>query len=469
LAAVAWLAAAGAPAGCRCAGVQTATDASGPGDGAAGADAAGSGTDGAAAATDGGAGGATDAGAAGPDASAGGSDAGGGLPTDAGPGCNPVGPAPCAAMETCGNGLDDDCDGAADDFCICSTVGATQPCFDGNAAFAGVGACAFGTQTCVTGLGEFPYWSLCAGDALPTSEICDGADNDCNSCADEGGVCGSAFPIAVCPADITDYTLSTAMWTGSGSDDGTIVSYGWTLTSSPPGSASTLGASSGTSSSLFLDEAGDYLVELCVTDDDGQTDCCTFTIHSIPSEIFRVELTWDVDEDLDLHLAHLPTATHWNVGVAASASDCMWANCTGMWGLDWDATTAGGGPGPYPTPDDDPHLDLDSGFPTPAMGPENINIAAPDEIGYRIGVHYYGAMGPPSMTTATLRVYCNGVDVYTDTQLMTAAAGNQPFGMNDFWVVADVDFVVDPVTGVYTCTVTPIDMIHPSSWAGTSL
>ena len=388
--------------------------------------------------------------------------------TDAGPACDPTYvAATCGPMEICGNGLDDDCDGAADDFCICTSIGASQPCFDGNGGHAGLGACAFGTQTCQTGLGEFPYWGLCAGDILPTEEICDGIDNNCDGCVDEGGVCGSLDPIAVCPADITANTLDTVMFTGSGSDDGTIVSYSWTIISAPAGSSTSLSSTSGTSSSLFLDAAGDWVIELCVTDDDGQTDCCTFLVHSIPGEIFRVELTWDVDDDLDLHLAHLPTATHWNVGVASAPNDCMWDNCTGS-GLSWTATTAANGP-PYPTPDNDPHLDIDSGFPVPAMGPENINIDGPDEIGYRIGVHYYGVTGGGTDAIATVRVFCNGVEIYSDVQAMTSTAANAPFGQNDFWVVADVDLAIDPVTSIYSCTVSSIDALHPSSWADTNL
>ncbi|HEV8320928.1 MAG TPA: MopE-related protein [Myxococcota bacterium] len=389
--------------------------------------------------------------------------------TDAGPDCNPTFVSGCGATEICGNGLDDDCDGSADDWCICTTVGATQPCSDVDPGHAGVGACTLGLQTCQLGLGEFPYWSLCTGDVGPTSEVCDSADNDCNGCADEGGVCGSAFPIAVCPADITDYTLTTQMFTGSGSDDGTITGYTWSIVSGPPGSSSSLGSSSGTSSSLFLDITGDWTIELCVTDDDGQTDCCTFVIHSVPSEVLRVELTWDADDDLDLHLAHLPTATHWNVGVLSAPNDCMWDNCRTGPGLSWDATTAANAP-PAPTPDDDPSLDIDSGYPVPAQGPENINVDGPDEIGYRIGVHYYGATGGATDVLATVRVYCNGIEIYTDMQMMSSTSmPGSMFGMNDFWVVGDVNVTIDPVTSLYMCTVAPIDAIHPASWADTNL
>jgi hypothetical protein len=52
-----------------------------------------------------------------------------------------------ASDDTCGNGLDDDGDGQVDEGCAC-TAGATQPCYGGDKALAGIGLCAMGTQYC---------------------------------------------------------------------------------------------------------------------------------------------------------------------------------------------------------------------------------------------------------------------------------------------------------------------------------
>jgi len=79
--------------------------------------------------------------------------------------------------EICGNGRDDDCDGRTDEG------------FDsvGSSCEEGQGAClAFGTVVC----GPEEGTQCDAEPGRPTSELCDGVDNDCNGIADDGGVCG---------------------------------------------------------------------------------------------------------------------------------------------------------------------------------------------------------------------------------------------------------------------------------------
>jgi len=79
---------------------------------------------------------------------------------------------------------DNDCDGSYDEppHCQCE-AGATSTCFDWpeeQAATSGV--CKAGTITCQTN----GKWGSCVGQVLPSVELCDNLDNDCNGTTDNG-------------------------------------------------------------------------------------------------------------------------------------------------------------------------------------------------------------------------------------------------------------------------------------------
>ncbi len=118
-------------------------------------------------------------------------DAGGGVAEDGATAVAPEdagGTVPATgASERCDDGRDDDADGEVDEQCPCA-VGATQACFGGAPALAGVGVCALGSQACDPS-GEFGAWGVCGGWTGPSEEACNGVDDDCDGTADEGCEC----------------------------------------------------------------------------------------------------------------------------------------------------------------------------------------------------------------------------------------------------------------------------------------
>lgn len=106
------------------------------------------------------------------------------------------------SSETC-NGLDDDCDGTADEGLgdSCCTSGTAHSCGTD------VGECTIGTQTC----GINRSWSACS-DTRPMPELCDNLDNDCDGETDEDfptlgneciGTCGTGVVVCDTSGDAT--------------------------------------------------------------------------------------------------------------------------------------------------------------------------------------------------------------------------------------------------------------------------
>ena len=76
------------------------------------------------------------------------------------------------STEICDN-KDNDCDGQIDE-------SLTKTCYSGPLGTADIGVCKSGTQTCQAGV-----WGTCTGEVLPSTEICDDQDNDCDGEYDE--------------------------------------------------------------------------------------------------------------------------------------------------------------------------------------------------------------------------------------------------------------------------------------------
>lgn len=147
--------------------------------------------------------------------------------------------------------------------------------------------------------------------------------------------------------------------------------YAWTLISRPQGSTTSLSSTTAAQPSFFADLAGVYVFELTVQNTAGTWDTTpdVVQIEAIPLDGFYVELSWDNNNDLDLHILNGGAAL-WSDG------DCNYCNLNPSWG-------PGGG-------EDDPSLDADA---IDGYGPETTTIDVPAAGSYGINVHYYGLNG----------------------------------------------------------------------------
>jgi streptogramin lyase len=102
-----------------------------------------------------------------------------------GPDCNDHDPA--IHNDCCSAGIFEGCP------CDPAIDTTSVPCFDGPPALAGVGSCTKGLRECNT---TTSTWGLCVGQIVPSDEVCNAADDDCDNSTDEGvmSTCGNCLP-----------------------------------------------------------------------------------------------------------------------------------------------------------------------------------------------------------------------------------------------------------------------------------
>ncbi len=236
--------------------------------------------------------------------------------------------------------------------------------------------------------------------------------------------------------DINTIPLKTLQFRASGSVDvdGTIDRYEWNVVQRPTNSTARMTPSNAVAEpSLFLDLAGDYVIELKVYDNNGTESCgdqAIITIHATPDEDIHVQLVWDTPTDadqtdsagtdIDLHFLH-PNG-RWNI----APYDVYWLNPVAEWG--------------NPGPTDDPSLDIDD---TDGSGPENVNMQEPTAgLNYAVGVYYYADNGyGPSY--GTIRIYIRGTQAYEYRDMFLPSTGT-------FWYAATITWPTGAVAGINT-------------------
>jgi hypothetical protein len=167
-----------------------------------------------------------------------------------------------------------------------------------------------------------------------------------------------------------------------------------------------------------------------VTDSLGATSSCTMTVVVNALGDLWIELTWDRNNDMDLHLQHPSGGNNHNAnGWQAFPYDCYFADTNPSWD----------GPGTA----DDPSLDRDD---ISGTGPENIRINVPSTShDYTIGVHMYSWAASPQAVNTTVKVYCGNTLVTTRTRSFNT--------VKQLWVVGKVRKVRPPPGS--SCTFTP--------------
>jgi uncharacterized protein YfaP (DUF2135 family) len=399
----------------------------------------------------------------------------------------------CGPTELCGpdgtgNGLDDNCNGVVDEACVC-TPGNVESCFVGPPGKRDVGACTDGTQTCHgTQSGS---WGACTGSIGPTPEVCDGLDNDCNGCVDDGLTCtGSKLE---CPSTVPDVLpFTTVSYPGHTYLTGAVSSWSWTVqggpcdqlfqttTGNPPSQSFTLGGTSTATPSAIFSLSGDYTVVMSAVSG-GVEQTCKFVQHVVGPGV-RFELCWDTtgESDLDLHVHQPNTKTNFfgpNINRDdAWPVDCDYTNCNAAstsalpsWGYAHSAlSNCVGGPEGTSWAQfgfcNNPRLDIDNI--TDVGVPENANIDNPHNgDSFRALVHYYGVLNASGVLLShpMVNIYCGGHIKATYGQAPDVVPSFQTSGgwaMGNMWRVADVVAIVDG-SGVTTdCTVTAL---HPGS------
>lgn len=197
------------------------------------------------------------------------------------------------------------------------------------------------------------------------------------------------YPVAAidCPSKVDPPITVDLDGTASTDPNGFLpLTWKWKLVDSPSGSTSDILDDDASFTSLFADLAGDYEVQLTVTNSVGiESEPAVCQFKGKPDSSLHVELVWNTgDSDVDLHLIQD------GYDFLETPGDCCWCNPNPSWG--------------ETSSSDDPELSLDNRV---GYGPENIRVDDPYLGRYFVKVHYFEDSGGGT-TTATVRWWLDG-------------------------------------------------------------
>lgn len=376
------------------------------------------------------------------------------------------------------DGIDNNGENGIDEGCDC-VYGDVQPCWPGAPAARGVGGCLDGIQIC--GVRSDPRWGSCIDAILPSEEVCDNKDNDCNGCADDMPDCSppltcpveqEALPFAFFELNAIDLVgsadqIKEIIWIVDGpsnseiqplEDDPETPNLDERTLSVDDPNTEDINEATIPVTRVFLDVSGDYVVTVIIITKKDERVECSWVVRA-RGQGLRVELKWDTSDetDLDLHMRQWFSAEEFDAPVGTEnievwewfqAKDCYFNNQRPSWGF----------PG---TPAEEcaqerncnnPRLDIDNQG-DQANRPENINIDNPaNGDKYRIMVHAFRLSGFESEKDGAVTVFCGGEQV--------AVLGSRPdiaLMEDDFmWIVADVTLEVDDTGRTTGCIVEPL-------------
>lgn len=186
------------------------------------------------------------------------------------------------AAEACNN-VDDDCDGIVDQI---QGQPITRTCYSGPTLTLGIGLCTSGTQTCTSGA-----YNNCENEILPSAELCDGEDNDCDTVIDNQCNHAPTFTSPISSAQTNEGAVYQASFPAVDQDNDPL---SYSITGIP--STALLNPQTGQLLwNVGFEEQGNYIVTVTVTDGINPPALQSFVLDVKNCELTTGTFSWSLD------------------------------------------------------------------------------------------------------------------------------------------------------------------------------